>query len=157
MTMSTPATEIHPGERAIRELYESLLEHWNQRDAAGYAALFEEDGFAIGFDGSEHNGRAQIETEIGQIFGHHQTGRYVGKIREIRILTGDVAVLRAVAAIVPPGASEIKPETNAIQTVAAHCRDEWWRIAIFQNTPAQFHGRPELAQALTKELQALVR
>lgn len=134
--MSTPAAEVHPGERAIRELYESLVEHWNQRDAAGFAALFEEDGFAIGFDGTEHNGRVQIETEIGQIFANHKTGSYVGTVREIRVLTDDVAVLRAVAAIVPPGASEIKPETNALQTVVARCRDEWWRIAVFQNTPA---------------------
>lgn len=134
--MSTPATEIHPGERAIRELYESLVEHWNQRDAPGFAALFDDDGFAIGFDGTEHNGRVQIETEIGQIFAEHQTGSYVGTVREIRVLTDDVAVLRAVAAIVPPGASEIKPETNALQTVVARCRDEWWRIAVFQNTPS---------------------
>ena len=145
--ISTPATQIHPGERAIRELYESLVEHWNQHDAVGFAARFEEEGFIIGFDGTEHNGRVQIETEIGQIFADHQTGSYVGTVREIRVLTDDVAVLRAVAAIVPAGATEIKPETNALQTIVARCRDEWWRIAIFQNTPAQIHGRPESAKA----------
>jgi hypothetical protein len=31
-----------------------------------------------------------------------------------------------------------------------------WRIALFQNTPAQFHGRPELAKALTEELRQLL-
>jgi hypothetical protein len=31
-----------------------------------------------------------------------------------------------------------------------------WRIVSYQNTPAQFHGRPELAQALTDELQQLL-
>jgi len=30
-------------------------------------------------------------------------------------------------------------------------------IALFQNTPAQFHGRPELAQQLTEELRQLRR
>jgi hypothetical protein len=27
---------------------------------------------------------------------------------------------------------------------------------LSQNTPAQFHGRPELAEALTRELQELL-
>jgi hypothetical protein len=26
---------------------------------------------------------------------------------------------------------------------------------LFQNTPAQFHGRPELVDAMTRELQAV--
>ncbi len=33
-------------------------------------------------------------------------------------------------------------------------RDSAWRIALFQNTPAQLHGRPDLANALTEELRA---
>jgi hypothetical protein len=31
-----------------------------------------------------------------------------------------------------------------------------WLIALFQNTPAQFHGRPELAQQLTEDLRQLL-
>jgi hypothetical protein len=31
-----------------------------------------------------------------------------------------------------------------------------WHIVQFQNTPAQFHGRPEAGEALTSELRALV-
>ena len=31
-----------------------------------------------------------------------------------------------------------------------------WRIALYQNTPAQFHGRPELSRALTEELRQLL-
>lgn len=30
------------------------------------------------------------------------------------------------------------------------------RSALFQNTPAQFHGRPELVEALTEELRQLL-
>jgi hypothetical protein len=30
------------------------------------------------------------------------------------------------------------------------------RIELFQNTPAQFHGRPELSEALTEELRQLL-
>jgi len=34
--------------------------------------------------------------------------------------------------------------------------DGQWRIAVFQNTPAQFHGRPELVKKMTDELRQLL-
>jgi len=55
--------------------------------------------------------------------------------------------------MVPPGKSDINPETNAIQSLIAVRSGDGWQIALFQNTPAQFHGRPEQAKALTEELQ----
>ena len=54
-------------ERDVGALYQHLLDGWNQRDVAAYAALFAEDANVIGFDGSQINGRAEIETQIGQI------------------------------------------------------------------------------------------
>jgi hypothetical protein len=44
------------------------------------------------------------------------------------------------------------PERNAIQTVVAYESNNDWSVALFQTTPAQFHGRPELTEALTNEL-----
>jgi hypothetical protein len=42
---------------------------------------------------------------------------------------------------------------RAVQTlVAERCEDEW-RVVLYQNTPAQFHGRPELVESLTEELR----
>jgi hypothetical protein len=43
-----------------------------------------------------------------------------------------------------------------IQTLIAVKRDGQWRIVLFQNTPAQLHGRPELVQAMTEELRQLL-
>jgi hypothetical protein len=34
--------------------------------------------------------------------------------------------------------------------------DDRWRIAVYQNTPAAFRGRPDLSQALTEELRRLL-
>jgi uncharacterized protein (TIGR02246 family) len=146
----------HPDPANIGALYQQLLESWNQRDAAAYAALFAEDASVVGFDGSQMNGRTAIATQIGHIFADHPTSRYVGKIREVRLLTPDVAVLRAVVGMIPPGQSDIKPEVNAIQSLVATHQQGTWRIALFQNTPAQFHGRPDLAQQLTDELRQLL-
>ena len=58
--------------------------------------------------------------------------------------------------MVPPGGSEIVPDRNAIQTVVARRGDDGWAVTLFQTTPAQFHGRPELTAALTAELSELL-
>jgi len=144
-------------EQKVRELHRQLLVAWNNRNAAEMAALFEEDGSVIGFDGSQIIGRAAIASEMGQIFAHHQTPPYVAKTREVRLLTPEVSILRAVAGMIPPGKSDIDPALNAVQSlVAMKGSDNEWRIALFQTTPAQFHGRPELVQELTDELRQLI-
>ena len=143
-------------EAPIAALYQRLLDSWNRRDAAAYAALFDEEGHVIGFDGSPMTGGVEIEASLRQIFADHVTAAYIGKIRGVRFLSADVAILRAVAGMVPPGASDINPAVNALQTLVATRRDGQWRIVLFQNTPAQFHGRPEVAAALTEKLRALL-
>lgn len=140
----------------IRALYQQLLESWNLRNAEAYAALFDEQSHVIGFDGSQMAGREEIATTLGQIFADHLTAAYVGKVREVRFLAADVAVLRAVVGMTPPSQRAINPAVNAVQTLVALQRDSQWRIVLFQNTPAQFHGRPELVQQLTEELQQLL-
>ena len=141
----------------IRSLYHELLAAWNRRSAEDFASLFSEDGNTVGFDGSMYNGRSEIESNLRPIFADHPTAAFVAKVREVRLLTPEVAVLRAVAGMVPPGQSDIKPEVNAIQTLVAAMQDGRWRIAVFQNTPAAFHGRPELSEALTEELREVFR
>lgn len=148
--------QVSAEESAVEALYQQLLEKWNRRNAAAYAALFVEDANVVGFDGSQIDGRAEIEAQISQIFADHQTAAYVAKVREVRLLRPDVAILRAVVGMVPPGQSDLNPAVNAIQTLVAINSNTQWRIALFQNTPAQFHGRPDLAQQLTDELRQLL-
>jgi uncharacterized protein (TIGR02246 family) len=139
-------------EAAVAELYEELVEGWNAHDAERFAAPFAEDGQLVGFDGSEQSGRAAIAEAMRAIFEDHETAAYVAKVRSIRLLGADAAVLRAVVGMIPPGGTELMPERNAHQTVVASRRGGGWRIQLFQNTPAEFHGRPELAERLTAEL-----
>jgi uncharacterized protein (TIGR02246 family) len=156
-TQRSRMQEAQPhSDREISVLYQQLLDSWNKRNAAAFAALFAEDGNVVGFDGSQINGRAEIESQIGQIFADHQTAAYVGKIREVRFLTPDVAILRAVSGMVPPGQSDLNPAVNTVQSLVAVQHERIWRIALYQNTPAQFHGRPELVQQLTDELRQLL-
>ena len=58
--------------------------------------------------------------------------------------------------MVPPGQSDLNPAVNTIQTLVTAKRDGVWRILLFQNIPAQVHGRPELVWQLTEELRQLL-
>jgi uncharacterized protein (TIGR02246 family) len=148
MTDSTADVEI-------RRLYTELLRAWNERDAERYAALFAGDGMVIGFDGSQATGE-QIKAHLLEVFGDHQTAAYVGKVRQVRPLGSDGIVLRAISGLVPPGQGRLNPAVNSVQTLVAERQEGDWRIVLFQNTPAQYHGRPELTEQHTAELQPLV-
>jgi uncharacterized protein (TIGR02246 family) len=144
-------------ESKILALYNEILKQWNRRSAAGMANLFEDNGDLIGFDGSRFNGKGEIEKHLSYIFANHQTPKYVGKMRSIRFLNSEVAVLVAVGGLVEPGRNDIHKELNAVQTlVALKQGKEEWKIAIYQNTPAAYHGRPELGEQLTEELRLVL-
>jgi uncharacterized protein (TIGR02246 family) len=140
----------------VTRLYQRLVAGWNESDADAMAAAMAPDGLMIGFDGSQMDGPDAIASELGRIFADHETATYVTKVRGVKPLSADAAVLHAVAGMVPPGGSEIMPDRNAIQTVVARRDDDAWSVVVFQNTPARFDGRQELAQALTAELNELV-
>jgi len=140
-------------EAEIHALYRRLLEGWNGGSGEAFSAGFAEDGEVVGFDGSHTQGRAEIAAEMQRIFDDHATGAYVGKVRSVRMLGPRAAVLRAVAGMVPAGASDLEPKLNAMQTLVAERHEAGWRIVLYQNTPAQFHGRPELVESLSQELR----
>lgn len=144
-----------PDDQAVRALYTDMLTQWNERNASGIARLFDRDGHVVGFDGSQLEGHRAIESEMARIFADHQPAQYVGIVREVRFLSETVALLRAVAGMVPPGQRDLNPALNAIQTLIAVKQDSTWQIALYQNTPAAFHGRPAAVQALTDELREL--
>ncbi len=142
-------------ENEVRALYDRLITGWNDHDGYAMAEPFAEDGMIIGFDGSVSSGRETIGTEMSNIFADHETGRYAVKVRSVRSVGPQAMILRAIAGLVPAGQTAINPETNSHQTVVAEQYKGQWRIVLFQNTAAQFHGRPALAEDMTRELQAV--
>ena len=144
-------------EREARALYERLLVAWNRRDAHAMAACFTTDGSIVGFDGSQINARASIEDHLRPIFADHPTAAYVGKVREVRPLGSRVAVLRAVAGMVSPQSHDLNPALNTVHTLLATMEHGQWQAALFQSTPAMWHGRPDESTALTEELRETAR
>lgn len=141
-------------QEAISALLGDLYAAWNRLDADGMAHAFTEDGTTVGFDGSQMTGRAQIASELKELFADHVMPPYIWKVKNIRALAPDVALLSAVVGMIPPGETDVNPALNAIVTLTAVRTPDGWRAAHLHNTPAQFHGRPELAAAVTAEIQA---
>jgi uncharacterized protein (TIGR02246 family) len=146
-------TRIAPEpQAAARDLYARLLDAWNSHDADTFVALFGGAGVSIGFDGTEATGD-QIREHLAAVFADHETAAYIAKVREVRALGADAVLLRAMVGMVPPGADEVNPKANALQSLLAVREGEEWRIALFQNTPAQYHGRPEAVEEHTAEIE----
>jgi uncharacterized protein (TIGR02246 family) len=143
-------------DEVVRILYDRLLEAWNKRDAAAMAALFGEFGDMVGFDGSMASGRAEIEAHLKPIFADHPTATFIARVRGVRLLGRDVALLRAVAGMVPPGKADIDPNLNAIQSLIVGRSGDRWQVELFHNTPAAFHGRSEERKRLIEELRSLL-
>ena len=146
-------SELEGFEGHVRDLYRRVLDGWNRASGTDFAAPFAEDGEVIGFDGSQTKGRSTIADEVGGIFADHATGRYVGKVRSVRSLGPDAAILRAVAGVVPAEEQDLNPALNSVQSLVAERIGGEWLVVLYHNTPAQFHGRPELVETLTNELR----
>jgi uncharacterized protein (TIGR02246 family) len=145
-----------PDEEEVYEVYARLIHAWNHHDAAAFAGLFATHGLAVGFDGTQLAGQKEIDSALRSIFKDHHTARYVTKVRDMRVVTKDVMMLRAVAGMVPAGEFDIKPALNAVQSLVALRDIDGWVIVLFQNTPAKFDGRPHAADELSKELREIL-
>lgn len=147
---------MRPDELEVVRLYQSMLAGWNERSAERMSAPFSEDSELIGFDGSEASGRQGIRDHLAPIFAHHKTPRYCAIVNSVKLIAPDAAILRAYSGLVPDGAADLNPKLNAQHSLTAVKRDGKWAIALFQNTPAQFHMEPERGAAITEALRKLL-
>ena len=144
-------------EAAIRALYQQKIYGWNSGNGNAFAAPYTEDSDYIGFDGTYLKGRQEIASLHQMLFDKFLNGsRLVGKIRSIRFLTSDIAIIVAVGGTVIDGQSDIDPERNSVHMLVAIKQNCKWHFTAFQNSRAHFIGRPEEAQALTDELRQLL-
>ena len=134
---------------AIQELYQQKINGWNSGNGDKFAEPYTDDSDYIGFDGTHLKGRS----EIGLFHQMLKGTRLLGKIKSIRFLTSGVAVIVAVGGTIEAGQTSINPDRNSIHTIVAIKQDSKWHFSAFQNTRAQYVGRPEMSEALTRELE----
>jgi len=129
-------------ETAVRALYQQLLDGWNAGSGEAFADPFAEDGDLIGFDGTHLTGRQEIAPFHQRLFDTYLKGtRLVGRVKKVRFLSADVALVHALGGTLMPGKSAPSRGRAFIQTLAAVRRAGEWRFAAFQNTPVRPIGR----------------
>ncbi len=122
-------------EAAVRDLYRELMDGWNRGSGEAFASAFTGDGDLVAFDGTHFEGREKIAPFHQELFDKWLKGsRLVGKVKDVRFLSPDVALMHAVGSTVMRGKSEPSPERDSIQTLVAIRQDGEWRLAAFQNT-----------------------
>ncbi|MGH7650996.1 MAG: SgcJ/EcaC family oxidoreductase [Gemmatimonadaceae bacterium] len=155
--MTNPTGPASTDDAGVRELYRRLLEAWDKRNARDFALLFAPDGNLVGFDGTRKFGQLEIGAHVSEIFTRHQTPKYIAIVREVRTIAPDVAILSAITGLVPPDKDDIDPDLNAVQTMVAVKKGDGWKIALFQNTPAALHERPDEAKKLSEDLRVALK
>lgn len=122
-------------EAAVRGLYEQLMKGWNRGSGAEFAAVFAEDGDLVAFDGTHFEGRQEIATFHQELFDKWLKGtRLVGRVKSVRFLGPNVALMHAVGGTMMRGKAVPSLERDSIQTLVAVRRGGEWRLAAFQNT-----------------------
>ena len=129
-------------ERAVRELFEGLLEDWAKGDGEAYGSRFTEDADYVAFDGSHTMGRAEISSSHQQLFDKFLKGsRLTGRIEGTKYLGPDVALVHTTGDTIVRGKTEPSPERHSVQTLVAVRRGDEWRFAAFHNTRVRPIGR----------------
>ncbi|MGA7991213.1 MAG: SgcJ/EcaC family oxidoreductase, partial [Thermoanaerobaculia bacterium] len=99
-----PATE----EPALRKVVDDEESAWNRADAKGLAAAFRDDATWADAFGTVARGRAEIDKRVAEVLATWHGTRIALKVRRIRVLKPDVALVEADAELtdwkkLPPG------------------------------------------------------
>jgi uncharacterized protein (TIGR02246 family) len=127
-----PATGI---ESSLHELFTHLEQTWNAADATAYSECFTPDCDYITFEGGHLQGRNANAQAHQQLFNTFLKGsRLEGRIKDIRLLMPDVAVLHATGNVRLRWQSRPAPGRESIQTYVAVKRNGLWQFAAFHNS-----------------------
>ena len=139
-------------EHEVRDIYQRMMDAWNQGSGEAFAAVFTDDGDLVGFDGHHFTGREEIASFQQQLFDKWLKGsRLVGTVQDVRFLGPDAAVMHAVSGTILRGKSKLSPGRDSIQTLVLKRHGPEWQIVAFQNTRLRpiGTGRAYLAWALS--------
>lgn len=126
-----------PDEKAIRDLYQQLMDGWNRGDATAFAASFADTGDLVGFDGTHFTGREEIVAFHQPLFATHLKGsRLVGAVAGIKYPGPDVAVFHVRGGTIMAGESVPLPSRDSIQTIVVQKSVVSNRVGPLQKKPS---------------------
>src|SRR4028119_67598 len=128
-------------ERAVRDLFEKLLEDWARGDGEAYGSRSTEDADYVAFDGTRTKGREEISSSHQRLFDKFMKGtRLTGRIEGIEFPVPAVALVHATGGTLMRGKTKSSPERDSIQTLVAVKRAGGWRFAALHTPPARPHN-----------------
>ena len=129
-------------EDQVRAVYAEFMNAWNRGSGTDLAAVFDEKGDLVAFDGTQLTGQAAIGEFHQELFDRWLKGsRLVGTVTGVRFLAPDVAVMHALGSTVMRGENKPSPERDSIQTLVVIRRPDGWRLNAFQNTRIRRMGQ----------------
>jgi uncharacterized protein (TIGR02246 family) len=122
--------------QAISSLPQRVVAAWASHDAESFADVFTEDGTMV-LAGLYRNGRDEIRDYMAAAFQDIYKGtRVTGKPIGLRPLGADAAILFSHGGVIEAGDSDVSAAA-AIRSAWIAVRDgQEWRLAAYQNTPA---------------------
>ena len=139
-------------EKNVINVYQNLIDNWNDCKPDDFALLFSKHANLIGFHDNPIIGKDEIRFHLRQFFNANFSEKFIARIKEVRIIVPGVTILRAVAGFVEPGKPEYSQEFNFLQTMVAEKNDQFWNIALFHMCWGHSHNKLELVKSFTKEL-----
>lgn len=131
------ANQTHTAdETAILRVLGGVYDAWDAHDADAFVADYTEDASAI-LPGSYRASREEIRQSMQAGFSSYLKGSTTtNKVRDIRFLNDDAAVVVSETNVVFPGETEGAAERASIATWVLTRRDGRWLLAAYQNSPA---------------------
>jgi len=126
-----PAAE----EPALRKAMDAQEAAWNAADPKAFAAAFRDDATYTDTFGTVSHGRAELDKRIGEIFAAWHGTRIEIKVRRVRVLKPDVALVEADTELtgwkkLPPGFVSDADKTLRTRLLQVFLKDAGgWRVA----------------------------
>jgi uncharacterized protein (TIGR02246 family) len=130
-------------DRQVREVLEQVYAAWDAADADAFVESYAESATAT-LPGLYLSGRQAIHGTMATLFaGDLKGSRAVYEVREIRFVTGDVAIVASKGAVVFAGQAEPDAASRTLDTWVLSRQDGTWRAEAFHNCPEQVNRDAE--------------
>ena len=137
--------------------FSRIIEGRKDGDGDVFAEVYSKDCDFIGFDDTYINGKLQVAKFQGNLSVNLIRGSHtVGNIICILLVTPMVAIVIAVSRTKEYDSTMINPKKNSLQFIIALKFDSKSLFTSFQITWADYMGRPDEIEKLTKEMQVLL-
>jgi uncharacterized protein (TIGR02246 family) len=121
---------------AVRGVLDAMYAAWAAGDADAFAAHYTDDATVV-LPGVLHQGRQAVRDYMAAGFaGPLKGSSAVDEPHDIRVITGDTAIVVSRAGVLMPGEKDLPAAREKHATWVFTRVDERWLVAAYANAPA---------------------